>query len=429
MSVNKIWNRLFLQERPSIGLSFFRIPVALTVGFHVIPSFFHLDDNYFSTALKTINGSFFTPGFLSLVQKSSDHAVLFFVGLFLMSWLFFLVGFYSQVSCIVMTVCCYYFYALNAFQIGTLSWDILLVTLFLMCITNYHGDYFSIDALRRRDEFAFQRPRPFFLQRLLQLQIAFTFFYTGLSKISAHGNWLTENPIYFLANYPIEGVTKTFLFKEWLAIHPGPCYAIGLFVIAMEMSLPFLLFYPATRRSAIYMGFMFHAALILTLDVPAIFFFLFPFQLLLFFNPHAQVRWINAKRTINMASPRFKVVYDGGCQFCQRSVEHLKVMDLFSRCEYIDFHTIKNFEQVHSSLNKELATSQMHLITPDRTIYGGFFAFRQLAWLMPMMYPLLFLMYLPGASWAGSGVYRFIAKNRYLFHFNRTCQNNRCFRS
>src|SRR3954462_6547486 len=129
MSVNKMWNRLFLQERPSIGLSIFRIPVALTVGFHVIPSFFHLDDIYSSTALKTINGSFFTPGFLSLVQKSSDHAVLFFVGLFLMSWLFFLVGFYSQVSCIVMTVCCYYFYALNAFQIGTLSWDILLVTL------------------------------------------------------------------------------------------------------------------------------------------------------------------------------------------------------------------------------------------------------------------------------------------------------------
>ena len=55
----KLWNRLFLEERPSIGLSFFRIVVALTVGFHVIPSFFHLEDTFFHTAFKTANGLFF----------------------------------------------------------------------------------------------------------------------------------------------------------------------------------------------------------------------------------------------------------------------------------------------------------------------------------------------------------------------------------
>src|SRR3569833_740484 len=101
MSVSRVWHTLFLEERPSIGLSFFRIPVALTVGLHEIPSFFHLDDNYFSTAFKTLNGSFFTPSFLELVQKSSDGMVVFFVVLFLLSWLMFLIGLFSQASCII----------------------------------------------------------------------------------------------------------------------------------------------------------------------------------------------------------------------------------------------------------------------------------------------------------------------------------------
>ncbi len=426
MSVSKVWNTLFLEERPSIGLSFFRIPVALTVGFHVIPSFFHLDDNYFSSAFKILNDSFFTLQALDLVQRSSDGLVVFFVGLFLISWFLFLIGMFSQVSCIVMTLCCYYFYALNSFHIGTLSWDILLVTLFLMCITDYHGDYFSVDALRKKDARSYEHKRPFFLQRLLQLQIASMFFYTASYKISAQGNWLTGNPIYYLMNYPQEGVTKNFMLKEWMASHPGFCYGMGIFIVMMELSLPFLLFNPKTRRSAIYMGFLFHIVLILTLDVPAIFLFLFPAQMLLFIHPQSQIDWINRRRLINQSSPRSRVIYDGACQFCRGSVEQLKVMDLFGRCDYVDFQTIDNLQELHSSLNKELAHSQLHLITPEGKIYGGFFAFRQIAWGMPMLYPLLFVMYLPTADWAGSILYRYMAQNRYLFNSQQRCKDNYC---
>jgi len=174
--MKKLWNRLFLVERPSISMGLFRIAVAATVGFHVLPSFFHLQDNFFATAFKTYNSSFFTIGFLELIQKSPDWIVVLFVWIFCVSLFFFLVGFLSQISCIIMTASCYYFYALNAFAIGTLSWDILIVTLFLMCLTNYHGDYFSVDCLLKGAEDAYKRRRPFFIQRLLQLQIAFTFF-------------------------------------------------------------------------------------------------------------------------------------------------------------------------------------------------------------------------------------------------------------
>src|SRR5437868_15220226 len=89
----KLWNRLFLEERPSIGLSFFRIFAALTVGLHLIPSFFHLDDNYLHTAFKTLNYDFFPAWVIHWVQGSPDALVYVFVAVFYVTWVCFLLGF------------------------------------------------------------------------------------------------------------------------------------------------------------------------------------------------------------------------------------------------------------------------------------------------------------------------------------------------
>ncbi len=411
--MKKIWDILFLEERPSIGLSFFRIFMALTVGLHVIPSFFHLDDNYLSTAFKTLNYNFFPSWCIDLVQKSPDGLVVVFVGAFLITWFFFLIGLFSQVSCILMTACGYYFYALNAFHIGTLSWDILLVTLFLMCLTPYHGDYFSVDALRRGDIDAWRHNRPFFIQRLLQLQIATTFFFTGLYKITGDGNWITGNPIYYLMNYPTAGVTKNFLLKEWMAVHPQFCYMTGLLIVATEMSMPFLLFNPKTRRAAIILGLFWHVLLILTLDVPAIFLFLFPAQLMLFIHPQKIIGWIEVKRRINAQSPQPKIIYDAQCGFCRSSVRVLQLMDLWGKLAYVP---------------GPKGMSEMRLEFFDGNAYGGFFAFRQLTWMLPMLYGMIPIVYFPGSGMAGPFIYRWIARNRYLFPVFHTCTEGKCHR-
>jgi predicted DCC family thiol-disulfide oxidoreductase YuxK len=409
--MNKIWNILFLEERSSIGLSFFRIFVAWTVGLHVIPSFFHLDDNYLATALKTYNYNFFPLWFIQLVQQSPDAVVIFFVIAFYITWFCFLIGLFAQISCILMTACCYYFYAINDFHIGTLSWDILLVTLFLMCITPYHGDYFSIDALRRGDTNAFRRKRPFFLQRLLQLQTASTFFFTGLYKITGQGNWITGNPVYYLMNYPSVGVTKHFLLKDWMAGNPSFCYVTGLMIVATEMGMPFLLFIPKTRRAAIVLGLCWHVLLVLTLDVPTIFLFLFPAQMMLFIHPQKIIDWIDTKRRINAQSPRAKIIYDGDCGFCRSSIIVVQVMDLWGKFEYVA---------------GPQGLSEMRLEMPDGGSYGGFFAFRRISWMLPMLYPVIPLIYFPGAGVIGPLVYRWVARHRYLFPVFHSCKTGRC---
>ena len=200
--MKRIWHNLFLKERSAISLSLFRMAVAFTVGAVVIPSFVHLEQNYFPGAFKTVNPNFFPIEFINFIQKSPEWLIVTFAWVLCLSCFAMVVGFLSQLSCIIMTLSCYYFYALNAYHVSTLSWDILLVTLFLMCMTPYPGDYFSVDTFRRGKLDAYKRLRPFFIQRLLQLQIGFTFFYTALYKTTVEGNWLHDNPLYYVMNYP-----------------------------------------------------------------------------------------------------------------------------------------------------------------------------------------------------------------------------------
>lgn len=331
--MKNLWHILFLQKKPSFELSFFRIFAALATGVHVLPTFSRLQD---------------MEGFIGPVRMSPDQLLVAMVWLFCIAWFCFLIGYRSQLSCILMTAGGCYFYALNSPHIGMLSWDILLATLFLMCLRPYHGDYFSVDCLRGRDLDAYRRQRPFFIQRMLQIQIVLAYLYTiytGFDKIS-----------------------------------------------------------------------------------PVIFFVLFPPQLLLFVEPGAVVQWIERKRRYHQSAKRSRIIYDGNCGFCRHSLHQLKIMDLFDVFESVDFHALADPTVLHPQLTRATVSSQLHLLEPDGTLYGGFAALRRMSFSLPMLYPLIPLLYFPGMEIVGPWIYRLVAKNRYVFHANAVCRNNACFR-
>ena len=418
-TLKKIWDRLFLQERPSISLSLFRLFVAFTVMAHVLPSFFHMADNYYPTAFKTWNGSFFTAGVLHLVAQSPVWLINFFAAVFCLFSFFFLVGFLSQISCILTTVACYYFYALNSFHVGTLSWDILLVTLFLMCLTPYHGDYFSVDAFLWGEPDRYRRHRPYFIQRLLQIQIGMTFFHTGLTKVWPAGNWFSDNPLYYVMNYPPEGTTKMFLLRDWLRTRPEVCLHLGHAIVILEFLMFFLLAWRKTRISAIYLGILFHILLILTLDVPATFFFLFPAQLCLFLDPRDILRWIERRRLWHASATKPRtVIYDGDCGVCKALIKRIQMADLFAVCAYVPYQSIENFAALHPTLTQERCQYELVLAESGREVFGGFDAVRRLCFSHPPFYPLLFLFYFPGMGIIGSAAYKIFAR----FRSKTSCQ-------
>lgn len=296
MSASTLFKTLFLEKRPSVSLSLFRPFIALAVGAHIIPTFVQMGDNYLSTAFKLKNVFFFSHSALYLVDKSPDWLVIGMSIFFCLTLLSFALGLFTQISCILTAIGCYYFYAMNSMHIGTLSYDILLVSLILMCVTPYPGDSFSLDALRRGDRFAYRKKRPFFIQRLLQIQLAAVYFFTGLQKITMKGNWITDNPMYYIFNGYPDGVVKNFPFRDFFAHSPHLSYVLGIFIVFMELLLPFLLFIRATRYYAICLGIVFHILLITTLHVPSLFFFHFVPMFALFIDPEIIVKFIDKKR-------------------------------------------------------------------------------------------------------------------------------------
>ena len=426
MTVTQTWHRAFLEKRSSVSLGLFRVAVAFTVGCHVIPSLLHINENYLSRAFKTQNVFLFPSSILQTVERSPEWLVWGIMWLFVCSLTTFTLGLYAQMSCLLLTLACYYFYALNSLHIGTLSFDILLVTLFLMCVTNYHGDFLSFDSVRRGKAGSYKRLQPYFIQRLLQLQLAWTFWYTALSKITADGNWLTDNPYYCLMHYPSIGVVRHFPFREALSHHPSLCYVLGVAAILFELTIPFLWFIPRTRALGIALGIAFQVMIWATLHVPTIFLFLFPPMMLLFINPETLVRWIEDRQARTATRGRAILLYDGQCGFCLESIKRLRVLDLFGWVDPLDFHMQPDLGKLHPALTPERCHSEMILLEPNGQLSGGFAAFRRLCRHLPLLMALVPLVYAPGASWVGTRIYRWIATHRDLLHRNPTCASNQC---
>lgn len=65
-------------------------------------------------------------------------------------------------------------------------------------------------------------------------------------------------------------------------------------------------------------------------------------------------------------------------------------------------------------LELERLLFEMHVVTPDRAaVYTGFDAFRWIAARLPLLWPIVPLLYVPGVPALGRRIYLWVAKNRF----------------
>ena len=116
------------------------------------------------------------------------------------------------------------------------------------------------------------------------------------------------------------------------------------------------------------------------------------------------------------------VIFDGQCGFCVRSLKVCRALDVRRA---LRFHDANARQQVYASF-PELTDADfenaMFVVAPDRSVTRGFFAFRRILWVSPLMWPLIPLFYLPGASIIGPRVYAWVARNRSRFG----CESDLC---
>ena len=112
------------------------------------------------------------------------------------------------------------------------------------------------------------------------------------------------------------------------------------------------------------------------------------------------------------------VIYDDQCGFCIRSLKVCRVFDLGRR---LRFHGASQLrcEAGGPDTFPELAHADvenaMFAVAPDRQVTRGFFAVRRLASEVPLLWPLLVLLYFPGSTRLGPRLYAWVARNRRRF--------------
>jgi predicted DCC family thiol-disulfide oxidoreductase YuxK len=88
-------------------------------------------------------------------------------------------------------------------------------------------------------------------------------------------------------------------------------------------------------------------------------------------------------------------------------------LDWLRRVEFLDVHQWHVVEARYPTLDFETAMGQIHVVTSDGRMLGGFAGMRRLLRDLPLTVPLWLLLHLPGMDYVGNRVYRFVARHRY----------------
>ncbi len=106
---------------------------------------------------------------------------------------------------------------------------------------------------------------------------------------------------------------------------------------------------------------------------------------------------------------RDTLYYDGACGLCQRSVRWFKRLDWFGRLAYEDMHRV---DLGALGLTLEMADAGIPMRTRRGAVLVGYPAVRRALRQTVLGFVPALLMYVPGISHAGRGVYAHIARNR-----------------
>jgi predicted DCC family thiol-disulfide oxidoreductase YuxK len=109
-----------------------------------------------------------------------------------------------------------------------------------------------------------------------------------------------------------------------------------------------------------------------------------------------------------------RVLYDGDCAFCCKSIELLKELDWLGKLDYVNVRDAAQPFLKEAPIAGAPLLEQMHVSPRDgQHLYGGYRAIRWLAWRLPATWLVAPFLYLPGMTYLGQRIYLWIARNRF----------------
>jgi predicted DCC family thiol-disulfide oxidoreductase YuxK len=109
-----------------------------------------------------------------------------------------------------------------------------------------------------------------------------------------------------------------------------------------------------------------------------------------------------------------RVLYDGDCAFCCKSIELLQKLDWLRKLDYVNVRDETQLFLKEPPIAEAPLLEQMHVLPRDaQKLYAGYRAVRWLAWRLPLTWLAAPLLYLPGMTYLGQKFYLWIARNRF----------------
>src|SRR3989338_5243464 len=103
------------------------------------------------------------------------------------------------------------------------------------------------------------------------------------------------------------------------------------------------------------------------------------------------------------------IAYDNTCQFCTAAKRDMEKIDRKKKLKWVG---ISNFNYKKYKLKKDDLLKEMYFIE-DEKIFKGYYAWKQIAKNIPLMYPIYLISLIPGVDFIGDKVYRAISRHRY----------------
>lgn len=119
------------------------------------------------------------------------------------------------------------------------------------------------------------------------------------------------------------------------------------------------------------------------------------------------------------------VIYDGHCRFCQGQVRNLQRLDRWGqRLSFLSLHDPR-VSRRYPELSHDELMAQMYVVDTRGNRYGGSDAVRYLTRRLPLLWPAMPILHLPGTAGLWRWAYNQVARRRYRIS-GRACEADAC---
>jgi len=242
-----------------------------------------------------------------------------------------------------------------------------------------------------------------------QWVLAIGYFSAGTHKLLDGGlDWFRSSTLAF---YLVQdGVRWEMPLGLFFSTVPELLVPLAVFTILFETTFFLAILLPGIAWAYVVSGAALHVGILLTMRAGFLQWVLAYVCFLGELRDRFPGSWIRTR----IGSPQLStVIIDGRCPLCVRTAVVLDYVDVRSSLSLIDLESRwEEVEEVAPGLDREEAVHRMHLVTPEGRIFGGFFAFRELARTLPLLWPLFPVFRAPLADRVGPKIYNWIAERR-----------------